>query len=185
MINEYLNDAKERMSKTADALKRDFATIRAGRANPALLDKIHADYYGAETPINQMSNISVPDPHTILIQPWDKSALKAIEKAILASDLGLTTNNDGVVIRIPVPQLTEERRKELVKVVKKKGEEAKVAVRNIRRDINEELKKLEKGHEFSEDDIARGLDEAQKLTENGIKNLDEIIAAKEADIMEV
>lgn len=185
MINEYLKDAEERMNKTTEALKRDYTTVRAGRANPSLLDKVHADYYGAETPINQMANISVPDPHTILIQPWDKSALKAIEKAIQSSDLGLTTNNDGVVIRVPIPQLTEERRKELVKVVKKKGEEAKVAVRNVRRDLNDELKKLEKNHECSEDDVARGLEDAQKLTEKGVKHLDEVIAAKEAEIMEV
>ncbi len=185
MIKEYLSDAEERMGKTADALKRDLATLRAGRANPSLLNKIEVDYYGVMTPINQTANISAPDSRTILVQPWDKSTLKAIEKAILSSDLGLNPNNDGTVVRIAIPPLTEERRKELVKVVKKKGEDAKVAVRNIRRELIEDLKKLEKGHEVSEDDVGRGLDEAQKITEKGIKRLDDIIAAKEAEIMEV
>ena len=185
MIKEYLSDAEERMGKTADALKRDLATLRAGRANPSLLNKIEVDYYGVMTPINQTANISAPDSRTILVQPWDKSTLKAIEKAILSSDLGLNPNNDGTVVRIAIPPLTEERRKELVKVVKKKGEDAKVAVRNIRRELIDDLKKLEKSHEVSEDDVGRGLDEAQKITEKGIKRLDDIIAAKEAEIMEV
>lgn len=185
MIKEYLADAEERMNKTADALKRDFATLRAGRATPSLLDKIEVDYYGVMTPLNQTANISAPDSRTILVQPWDKSTLKAIEKAILSSDLGLNPNNDGTVVRISIPPLTEERRKELVKIVKKKGEESKVAVRNIRRDLVDDLKKLEKNHEASEDDVARGLDEAQKVTENGIKKLDNIISSKESEIMEV
>lgn len=185
MIKDYLADAEERMGKTAEALKRELATLRAGRANPSLLDKVEVEYYGVMTPLNQTSNVSAPDSRTIVVQPWDKSTLKAIEKAILSSDLGLNPNNDGTVVRISIPPLTEERRKELVKVVKKKGEEAKVAVRNIRRDLIEDLKKLEKNHEVSEDDLNRGLDEAQKVTEKGIKRLDEIIAAKEAEIMEV
>ncbi len=185
MIKDYLADAEERMGKTAEALKRELATLRAGRANPSLLDKVEVEYYGVMTPLNQTSNVSAPDSRTIVVQPWDKSTLKAIEKAILSSDLGLNPNNDGTVVRISIPPLTEERRKELVKVVKKKGEEAKVAVRNIRRDLIEDLKKLEKNHEVSEDDLNRGLEEAQKVTEKGIKRLDEIIAAKEAEIMEV
>ena len=185
MIKDYLADAEERMGKTAEALKRELATLRAGRANPSLLDKVEVEYYGVMTPLNQTSNVSAPDSRTIVVQPWDKSTLKAIEKAILSSDLGLNPNNDGTVVRISIPPLTEERRKELVRVVKKKGEEAKVAVRNIRRDLIEDLKKLEKNHEVSEDDLNRGLEEAQKVTEKGIKRLDEIIAAKEAEIMEV
>ena len=185
MIKDYLADAEERMGKTAEALKRELATLRAGRANPSLLDKVEVEYYGVMMPLNQTSNVSAPDSRTIVVQPWDKSTLKAIEKAILSSDLGLNPNNDGTVVRISIPPLTEERRKELVKVVKKKGEEAKVAVRNIRRDLIEDLKKLEKNHEVSEDDLNRGLEEAQKVTEKGIKRLDEIIAAKEAEIMEV
>lgn len=133
MIKEYLAEAEERMNKSAEALKRELATLRAGRATPALLDKIQVDYYGAMTPLNQMANISAPESRMLLIQPWDKGAMKGIEKAILASDLGLTPTNDGTVIRIAIPQLTEERRKELVKIVRKKSEDAKVAVRNIRR----------------------------------------------------
>ena len=144
MIKEYLAEAEERMNKSAEALKRELATLRAGRATPALLDKIQVDYYGAMTPLNQMANISAPESRMLLIQPWDKGAMKGIEKAILASDLGLTPTNDGTVIRIAIPQLTEERRKELVKIVRKKSEDAKVAVRNIRRDLNDEIKKLEK-----------------------------------------
>lgn len=185
MIKEYLAEAEERMNKSAEALKRELATLRAGRATPALLDKIQVDYYGAMTPLNQMANISAPESRMLLIQPWDKGAMKGIEKAILASDLGLTPTNDGTVIRIAIPQLTEERRKELVKIVRKKSEDAKVAVRNIRRDLNDEIKKLEKKHEVSEDDAKNGLDDAQKLTEKSIKKLDEITAAKEKEIMEV
>ncbi len=185
MIKEYLAEAEERMNKSAEALKRELATLRAGRATPALLDKIQVDYYGAMTPLNQMANISAPESRMLLIQPWDKGAMKGIEKAILASDLGLSPTNDGTVIRIAIPQLTEERRKELVKIVRKKSEDAKVAVRNIRRDLNDEIKKLEKNHEVSEDDAKNGLDDAQKLTEKSIKKLDEITAAKEKEIMEV
>lgn len=185
MIKDYMEEAERKMNKTADTLKREFATLRAGRATPALLDKIQVDYYGAMTPLNQMANVSAPESHLLMIQPWDKSTLKSIEKAILASDLGLNPNNDGSIIRIAIPQLTEERRKELAKVVKKKDEEAKVAIRNIRRELNDDIKELEKEKEVSEDDAARGLDEAQKLTEKWTKNLDEITKLKEAEIMEV
>lgn len=185
MIKEYMEDAERRMEKTSEALKKEFATLRAGRATPALLDKIQVDYYGAMTPLNQMANISAPESCMLVVQPWDKSTLKTIEKAILASDLGLTPNNDGSIIRISIPQLTEERRKELVKIVKKKDEEAKVAVRNIRRDLNDDIKSLEKEKSISEDDAARGLDSVQKLTEKWVKKLDEITKAKEAEIMEV
>ncbi len=185
VIKEYMEDAERRMEKTSEALKREFSTLRAGRATPALLDKIQVDYYGAMTPLNQMANISAPESRLLVVQPWDKSTLKTIEKAILASDLGLNPNNDGSIIRISIPQLTEERRKELVKVVKKKDEEAKVAIRNIRRELNNDIKALEKDKTVSEDDAARGLDDAQKLTEKWVKKLDEITKNKEAEIMEV
>lgn len=185
MIKDYLEEAERKMGKTAEALKKDFATLRAGRATPALLDKIQVDYYGAMTPLSQMANISAPESHLLMVQPWDKSTLKNIEKAILASDLGLNPNNDGAIIRIAIPQLTEDRRKELVKIVKKKDEEAKVAIRNLRRELNDDIKELEKEKEVSEDDSARGLEEAQKLTEKWIKKLEDITKLKEAEIMEV
>lgn len=185
MIKEFMEAAEEKMTKTCEALKRDYATLRAGRATPALLDKIQVDYYGAPTPINQMANISAPESRLLLIQPWDKSVIGTIEKAILKSDLGLNPNNDGSVIRIAIPQLTEERRKDLVKIVKKKAEEGKVAIRNIRRELNDDIKELEKSHEVSEDDAKRGLDDAQKLTEKYVKKVDEITEVKEAEIMEV
>lgn len=185
MIKDYLADGEERMEKTAEALQRDLATVRAGRANPSLLDKVQADYYGVATPINQMANITAPESRLLVVQPWDKTMIKEIEKAVLKSDLGLNPTNDGTVIRIAIPQLTEERRKELVKVVKKKGEDAKVALRNIRRDLNEGIKDLEKSHDVSEDEAKRGLDDAQKLTEKHVKIIDEIIATKESEIMEV
>lgn len=185
MIKDYLSDSEERMEKSVDALKRDLATVRAGRANPALLDKVSADYYGTPTPLNQMANITAPESRLLVVQPWDKSTIKEIEKAILKSDLGLNPNSDGTLIRIAIPQLTEERRKELVKVVRKKGEDAKVALRNIRRDLNDGIKDLEKSHEVSEDEAKRGLDDAQKLTEKFVKKIDETIAAKEEEIMEV
>lgn len=185
MIKAYLEAGEEKMTKTCEALKREYATLRAGRATPSLLDKVQADYYGVPTPINQMANISAPESRLLLIQPWDKSVISAIEKAIQKSDLGLTPNNDGSVIRISIPQLTEERRRELAKVVKKKAEDAKVAVRNIRRELNDDIKELEKAHEVSEDDAKRGLDDAQKLTERFVKKVDDIAEFKEAEIMEV
>lgn len=185
MIYELIQEAEEKMTRTVEVLKKDLASLRAGRATPALLDKIQADYYGTPTPINQMANITVPEPRLLVIQPWDKSTIPAIEKAILKSDLGLNPSNDGNVIRIAIPQLTEERRKELVKVVKKKAEEARVAVRNVRRDVNDMIKQLEKEHEISEDDSKRGLDEVQKVTDKFIKNVDEVLALKEQEIMEV
>jgi ribosome recycling factor len=185
VIYELIQEAEEKMTRTVEVLKKDLASLRAGRATPALLDKIQADYYGTPTPINQMANITVPEPRLLVIQPWDKSTIPAIEKAILKSDLGLNPSNDGNVIRIAIPQLTEERRKELVKVVKKKAEEARVAVRNVRRDVNDMIKQLEKEHEISEDDSKRGLDEVQKVTDKFIKNVDEVLALKEQEIMEV
>jgi ribosome recycling factor len=159
--------------------------LRAGRATPALLDKVQVDYYGTLTPVNQMANVSVPEARLLLIQPWDKSTIPSIEKAILKSDLGLTPSSDGNVIRIGIPQLTEERRKELVKVVKKKTEDARVAVRNVRRETNDMIKEFEKEREISEDESKRGLDEIQKITDKYIKKLDEVMNAKEEEIMEV
>ncbi len=185
MIKQVLDNATNKMDKTIDNLVREYTTLRAGRANPALLDNILVDFYGTPTPINQTSNISCPEPRLILVQPWDKNTLGAIEKGILKSDLGITPNNDGTVIRLSIPQLTEERRKELVKACGKKAEEAKVAIRNIRRDLNDEIKALEKAKEVSEDESKKALDDAQKLTDKYIKKTDEALAKKEAEIMEV
>jgi ribosome recycling factor len=185
MVNQVKTQAQEKMEKAIQVLKKDLLTLRAGRANPAILDKVQVEYYGSEMPINQMANISTPDPRTLLIQPWDKSALGEIERAILKSELGLTPNNDGNVIRITIPPLTEQRRNELVKVARKMGEEAKVAIRNIRRDANDELKKMEKNGEIPEDMSRRGQDEIQKLTDRFIKEADQVISAKEKEIMEI
>ncbi len=185
MINDILSEAEDRMKKAVEYLTKDLATLRAGRANPAMLDKVMVDYYGEPTPLNQLANITVPEARLLVIQPWDKSSMADIEKAILKSDLGVNPNNDGNVIRIVIPQLTEERRKELVKVVKKRGEEAKVAVRNIRRDANDMLKSSEKDKMISEDEAKRGSEEVQKATDKFIKDIDVILAAKEKDIMEV
>lgn len=185
MIKEVISEANDRMNKAVDALKKDYSTLRAGRATPALLDKIQVDYYGAPTPISQMANIAVPEPRLLTIQPWDKSVLADIERAILKSDLGLTPNNDGTVIRLNIPQLTQERRNELVKVVKKKAEECRVAIRNVRRDANDQMKLLKKEGEISEDDERRAEDEVQKMTDKHIKDADHILEVKEAEIMEV
>jgi len=173
------------MEKAVAALKKDLATLRAGRANAALLDRVTVDYYGTPTPINQLGSINTPDPRTIVIQPWDKSVLGDIEKAILKSDLGLTPSNDGSIIRISLPPLTEQRRLELVKMTKKFGEDAKVAVRNIRRDANDEIKKLEKTGGISEDEVRRHQDDIQKTTDRFIAEIDKVLSAKEAEIMEV
>jgi ribosome recycling factor len=185
MISNVLNDAEDRMRKGVDVLKKEFTTIRAGRANPNMLDKITVEYYGAPTPVNQLANISVPEPRMLVIQPWDKSSLPMIEKAIMKSDLGLNPSSDGSVIRLIIPQLTSERRTEIVKTVKKKAEEARVAIRNIRRDANDHLKKLEKDHTASEDEIKRAQDDCQKVTDKFIKEIDRILEAKEKELMEV
>ncbi|GAC43162.1 ribosome recycling factor [Paenibacillus popilliae] len=176
--------AEERMEKAIVALKRDLATQRAGRASAALLDRIQVEYYGAMTPINQLANISTPDPRTLLIQPWDNSSLGEIERAVMKSDLGLTPANDGSIIRISIPALTQERRTELVRQTKKFGEDAKVAIRNIRRDANDDIKKLEKT-DISEDDSHRHQEDIQKMTDKYIAEVDKVLAAKEKDIMEV
>ncbi|EPY04056.1 ribosome recycling factor [Paenibacillus sp. E194] len=177
-------NAEERMEKAIAALKRELATLRAGRATPALLDRVQVEYYGAMTPVNQLANISTPDPRTLMIQPWDKSSLSDIERAILKSDLGLTPANDGSMIRLAIPPLTEERRAELVKHTKKFGEEAKVAVRNIRRDANDDIKKLEKT-DISEDESRRHQEDIQKTTDKYIAEVDKVLVAKEKEIMEV
>ena len=185
MINDLLKESEDKMSKTIDVLRKEFASLRAGRANPALLDKVTVDYYGTMVPVNQTANISCPEPRLILIQPWDKNTIPQIEKAILKSDLGLTPASDGNVLRINIPQLTEERRKDLVKTCGKKAEEAKVVIRNIRRDLNDKIKDLEKSKTVSEDESKRALDNAQKLTDKHIKNIDEVLSQKEKEIMEV
>jgi ribosome recycling factor len=185
MENELRKKTNERMQQTVDTLKKDFSTIRTGRASLALLDGITVDYYGTSTPLNQVATLNTPDPKQIVIQPWDPKVINEIERAILKSDLGLTPTNDGKLIRISIPPLTEERRKELVKVVKKRAEDAKVAVRNIRRDTNETLKKLQKDKEISEDELKKSLEEVQKITDSFTKKVDETLGHKEKEIMEV
>lgn len=177
-------NAEERMEKAIAALKKELLSLRAGRATPALLDRVQVEYYGAMTPVNQLANINTPDSRTLMIQPWDKSSIGAIEKAILKSDLGLTPSNDGNAIRIVIPALTEERRAELVKMTRKYGEEAKVAIRNIRRDANDDIKKLEKTG-ISEDESRRHQDDIQKFTDKFIAEVDKVLASKEKEIMEV
>ena len=183
-MNERLQVYEDKMKKTMASLESDLATIRAGRANPNVLNKIMVDYYGTPTPIQQVGNVSVPEPRMILIQPWEKSMVKAIEKAIQTSELGINPTNDGSAIRLVFPELTEERRKELVKDVKKKGEGAKVAIRNIRRDGNDALKKL-KGSEVSEDEIKDMEEELQKVTDKFVKKVDEAGEAKSKEVMTV
>jgi ribosome recycling factor len=175
----------EKMKKSLSVLKEELNTVRAGRANPALLDKITVDYYGSPTPLKNISNISVPDPRSLVISPFDPKSINGIEKAINVANLGINPSNDGKVIRLVIPAVTEERRKELIKVIKKYGEDAKVAVRNERRDANDELKKQEKAGELTEDDLKKALDDVQKKTDKTIKDVDQIIADKEKEIMEV
>lgn len=185
MAKQVISNTKGKMEKAIQAYTRELASIRAGRANASLLDKITVDYYGAPTPINQMASVSVPEARLLMIQPYDKTIIGDIEKAILKSDLGLTPSSDGSVIRLAIPQLTEERRKELVKLVKKEAEDAKVAIRNIRRDGNEDLKKLEKNGEITEDDLHGFSDDIQKLTDDHIKQIDQITKEKEQEITAV
>ena len=184
-VKDTLKDLEERMNKTVEYMQTDFAAIRAGRANPHVLDRITVDYYGSATPIQQVGNISVPEARMIVIQPWDKSLLKAIEKAIQKSDIGINPNNDGSVIRLVFPELTEERRKDLSKDVKKKGEAAKVAVRNIRRDGVDTLKKMEKAGEITEDDLDLGTEKLQKQTDKAIEKIEKSVDAKTKEIMTV
>ena len=185
MITDVVNSAEEKLKKTLEALKKEYGTLRAGRATPSLLDKVMVDCYGSSMPVNQVANVTVPEPRMIMIKPYDKSTLKEIEKAIQKSDLGLTPNSDGVSIRLAIPQPTQERRKELVKVVNKKAEDSKVAMRNIRRDANENIKKLEKDKKITEDDRKEGQDKMQKLLDKYIKQIDGVKVAKEKEVMEV
>ncbi len=185
MADEVFSKTEDNMSKAVESLKRDFSYIRAGRATPSLLDKITVDYYGTATLLNQLATISAPEPRLLMVQPWDKNIIGDVEKAILKSDLGLTPNNDGNVIRLPIPQLTEERRKELVKMVKNKAEEGRVAVRNIRREANDQLKKMEKSSDITKDDLKRLQDDVQKLTDKYIEEIDKTVGNKENEIMEV
>ncbi|NIQ91525.1 MAG: ribosome recycling factor [Deltaproteobacteria bacterium] len=185
MIDEIFEDLKDRMGKSIESLKREYSRLRTGRASISLLDGIKVSYYDTLTPLNQMASLAVPEPRLIVIQPWDKTAIEDIEKAILKSELGLTPINDGKVIRISIPPLTEERRKELVKVARKMSEENKVAIRNIRRDANEMLKDLKKEKEITEDDLYRSQEEVQKTTDQFISQVDELCAAKEKEILEI
>ena len=184
-IKEILAQAKDKMDKSINALQNNLQTIRAGRANPKLLDRISVDYYGTPTPLNQIGNVTVPEARMMVIKPWEKTMLKAIEKAIQTSDLGLNPNNDGEVIRLIFPELNAERRKDLSKQVKKNAEDAKVAVRSIRRDAIEQVKKLKKDSLITEDDQRKAEEDAQKLTDKAIKEIDTVAAAKEKEIMEV
>lgn len=184
-MNERVKPFEDKMNKTVDVLKEEYASVRAGRANPHLLDKLRVDYYGTPSPIQSVANISVPEARVIQIQPWEAKMIKEIEKAILASDIGITPGNDGKVIRLVFPELTEDRRKDLVKDIKKKAENAKVAVRNVRRDANDAIKKAAKGNEISEDEQKQIEDEIQKLTDKMIAEIDKCTEAKTAEIMTV
>ncbi|QGG48203.1 ribosome recycling factor [Heliorestis convoluta] len=185
MIAGIKKATEDKMKKSLDALRKEYQSIRTGRANPALLDKVLVDYYGTPTPVNQVGNISAPEPRLLVIQPWSKSDLAAIEKAILKSDLGLTPSNDGQVIRLAIPALTQERRADLVKTTKKRAEEYRVIMRNFRRDANEEIKALLKENSISEDESKRGQEEIQKLTDKYIKEVDATAERKEEEIMEI
>ena len=184
-MKEVMNTAKEKMSKCVSSIETEYASIRAGRANPAVLDRVKVDYYGAPTPINQMAAISVAEARVLVVQPWDKSTLKDIEKAIQASDVGINPQNDGNVLRLVFPQLTEDRRKEIVKDVKKTGEECKVAIRSIRRDAMEKFKAMKKNNEITEDDLKNCEDDIQKLTDKYVKEVDEHVAEKEKEILSI
>ncbi len=185
MVDEIFEDLNDRMAKSVEALKREYSRLRTGRASVSLLDGIRVSYYDTPTPLNQMASLAVPEPRLIVVQPWDKTAIGDIEKAILKSELGLTPMNDGKIIRIAIPSLTEERRKELVKVARKMAEDNKVAVRNIRRDANEMLKELKKEKEITEDELFRSQEEVQKITDQFISQVDDLCAAKEKEILEI
>ena len=185
MIKGIVSSNEERINKSIEAMKREFASLRAGRATPSLLDEVMVDYYGTPTPVNQVAKVTVPEARMIVIQPWEKSVLHDIEKAIMKSDLGLSPNSDGTAIRLAIPQLTQERRQELVKTLNKKAEEAKVAIRNIRRDANDAIKKLEKAKEITEDESKKAQESFQKTVDKYIKSVDELRGIKEKEIMEV
>jgi ribosome recycling factor len=185
LIDELLQDAREHMDKSVDATRGKFGSVRTGRASPALLDRINVDYYGAHTPLKQLSTINAPEARLLTVQPYDKSSIKAIERAILESDIGLTPNNDGSIIRLSIPELTEERRKELVKVVRGLAEEGRVAIRNVRRDVMHDLRELRDAGEAGQDDEHRAEELLQKLTDQKISDLDGILKGKEEEILEV
>ena len=184
-MNEILENADSKMKKCTEILKKEFGSVRAGRAMTSLLDKITVDYYHTPTPLNQLATITAPEVRLLVIQPWDKNIIPEIEKAILKSDLGLTPNSDGSVIRLAIPQLTEERRKELVKVIRKKAEDSKVAIRNVRREANDLLKAEEKGGRISEDELRIYQEEVNDITKSNIEDIDKVLSTKEKEVMEV
>jgi ribosome recycling factor len=185
VIPELIKDVEARMVKAVEAAQHDFATIRTGRANPGILEKVNVEYYGSTMSITQLGAVTVPEPRLLMVSPWDKNAISHIEKAIMNSDLGLTPSSDGNVIRMQIPYLTEERRRDLIKSLHKKTEDHRIAVRNIRRDANEKLKASEKNHEIGEDDSKRAQEQTQKLTDKYIEQMDKLQVAKEAELMEV
>lgn len=185
MTDEVLNDARARMQKAVEATRREFASLRTGRASPGLLEHLRVDYYQTLTPLNQLATISVPEPRLLVVQPWDRGMVREIERALLKSDLGLVPSSDGAVIRLPIPPLTEERRKELVKIARRHAEEGRVAIRNLRREAKETLEQFEDEGEISEDECRRGLERLQHLTDETIAQLDRLLHAKEQEIMEV
>ena len=185
MIDDLLEDARDHMARSVDATRGKFGSVRTGRASPALLDRIVVDYYGAQTPLKQLATINVPEPRMLTVQPFDPSSIKEIERAILESELGLTPSNDGKVVRLPIPQLTEERRKELVKIVRQIAEDGRIAIRNVRRDADKHLKDLKSKGEVGEDDERRAEDRVQKLTDEHTSKIDELLKRKEAEITEV
>jgi ribosome recycling factor len=185
MVSEVQKSSEEKMSKTVSLLKKELSSLKAGRANPSILDKIVIDYYGTPTPINQLANISAPEPRLLTIQPWDSKTLKNIEKEILKSDLGLNPTNDGKMIRLSIPELTEETRKNIVKTIKKQGEEAKIAVRSVRREANDKIKALKKDGDLAEDQAKKEEEDMQKLTDKFIEDIDKVVANKEKEVMEI
>jgi ribosome recycling factor len=185
VLNDVLPNARDRMTKAVDALRKDLSSIRTGRASVGLVDHIRVDYHGSQMPINQLATVAVPEPRLLTIQPWDRTALGMIEKALQKSDLGITPSNDGSMIRLALPQLNEQRRKELAKMVQKRVEEGRIAVRNIRRDCHDELRRCEKNHEASEDEVRRQTDQLQKLTDQFVTDMDKVGKEKEAELLEV
>jgi ribosome recycling factor len=185
MIADVITDTKTRMAKAIEATKHEFSSLRTGRASPALLEQVRVDYYGTPTPINQLATITVPEPRLLVVQPWDRKMVKDIERGILKSELGLVPSSDGTHVRVPIPSLTEERRKELVKIAHRHAEEGRVAIRNVRREAKEMIEKLEEDGDISEDDAKRGLDELQKLTDKYIADVEALLASKDKEIMEV
>lgn len=185
MTEDVIKDAKARMEKAVEATRREFSTVRTGRANPALLEQVKVDYYGVSTPVNQLATVTVPEPRLLVVAPWDKKMVKDVERAILKSELGLTPSSDGSVIRLPIPPLTEERRRDLVKVVRRQAEEGRVAVRNVRREAKEMIEEFEEAGEISEDGAQRALEDLQKITDEFVAAVDKALEAKEKEIMEL